>query len=97
MAGNELSLDEIEAIEAQPDPEPRRRVSNKASALPRDIMGWLKAEHRIFDEETEGGRLVCTVPNHDESQRDRSKGVVVKIGENWVCRMCFLNRRDIDG
>lgn len=96
MAENELSLDEIEAIEAQPDPEPKRRVG-KDSYLSRDIQGWLKAQHRIFDPEVEGGRLVCTVPNHDESERDRSKGVVVKVGQYWVCRMCFLNRRDIDG
>lgn len=97
MADDELTLEEIEAIEAQP--EPRKRTASRGSrsqTLSRDIMGWMKAEHKNHDPET-GERVTCTVPSHDESERPRTKGMVVKIGNYWVCRICFLNQRDLDG
>jgi hypothetical protein len=96
VADDELTLDEIEAIEAQPDPQPRRRTTSKSEGLTRDIMGWLRASHKNHDPET-GNPVSCTVPAHDESDRPRTKGMVVKIGEHWVCRICFLNQRDLNG
>ncbi len=36
----------------------------------------------------------CTVPNHDEEESERSR-MCAKIGENMVCRYCYVNSRDV--
>ena len=95
---SELSLDEIMAIQATPEPA-KKATTRKVSSDNRDIQTWLKLAHHM----TEGTN--CTVPNHElaveaikhiyPEGRARNKGATVKIGDNYVCRICFIASADL--
>lgn len=81
----ELSLDFVEDLLAQPDTTRRARASPKPDD--RNINTWMQAQHI--------GTRNCEVPNHDESKRPRDKGMVtINKQDVAVCRICFLASLD---
>lgn len=83
---DELSLDDIEALEALPEPAPSpKKRARKDPTADRSIKGWIALYHSFQHE--------CEVPIHDE-ERPRRKGAHVEIEGKWVCRICFLSSLD---
>jgi len=77
---DELSLDFVESLLAQPDRT--RGPNSKPKPDERNIKTWMSAMHI--------GARNCEVPQHDEN-RPRNKGMVtVNRQDIAVCRICFL-------
>jgi len=88
---DELSLDFVESLLAQPNPtRGRRKTQQQELEEDRNVNTWFKYA-KGFDENRELRN--CEVPNHDES-RPRNKGLTVIINDVAVCRVCFLAGRD---
>jgi hypothetical protein len=83
---DDLDLDALESILAEPEPVRRKRVS-KAKTDDRSITGWFSILHTA--------QRNCEVPSHDEKERPRSKGMTTIINDVAVCRICFLNKKDL--
>jgi hypothetical protein len=80
---DDLDLDELESILAEPEPARRTR---KPKTDDRTITGWFKLLHTAQRD--------CEVPFHDENERPRSKGMTSIIDGVSVCRICFLAEKD---
>lgn len=85
----ELDLETIERMLAEPQPTgtrtPRTRKKDEDT---RTVQSWFRLLH------VSGS---CEVPNHDEDERPRNKGMTVVINDIHVCRVCFLGLKDIHG
>jgi hypothetical protein len=85
---DELSLDFVESLLAQPQTRGRKHKSEKQELEEdRNINVWFKYAKGI---DSSGELRNCEVPNHDESTRPRNKGLTVLINDVAVCRVCFL-------
>lgn len=84
---DELSLDFVESLLAQPQTRGRTRKTKEEELEERNINTWFKYAKGI---DTSGELRNCEVPNHDESRRPRNKGLTIVINEMAVCRVCFL-------
>jgi hypothetical protein len=85
---DELNLDEIDAILAQPEPAVKTSRTKRKDHEDRTVKGWFALLHESHD---------CTVPDHDMLLRPRNKGMTVKINDYYVCRICFLSGTDLNG
>lgn len=94
MTTDDLSLEDIEGILAEPEPKKTSRARSKVDLTDRTIATWLKTQHQLGFE--------CDVPLHDEAVtaqgmpgRARNKGMTITIGDYHVCRLCFLESADL--
>lgn len=83
----ELSLDFVESLLAQPQTRGRRKTESEELEEDRNINTWFKYAKGI---DSSGELRNCEVPKHDETNRPRNKGLTIVIGEMAVCRVCFL-------
>jgi len=82
----EMNLDEIEALLAEPDPVKKTRTP-RVNTDDRTIQGWFRLQHTSSRD--------CEVSLHDDlTDRPRNKGMTVVIGDVAVCRICFLASAD---
>lgn len=82
----------IKKSEEKPKRQSRASSTKKLTdftKIARHVETWFRLEHIVHPD------LNCTVKRHDEQQASRNR-VVVKIGEQYVCRYCFINGRDIE-
>lgn len=87
---DELSLEDIEAIQKTPEKPTQKRGSRKVSTDNRDIQTWLKLQH-ISDRDCEVELHEATVPDN----RPRNMGMTVIINDIAICRYCFLAGADL--
>lgn len=92
MPTEDMDLDEIEKLLAQPD-KTRSTATRKASTDDRSIIGWFKLPHTVGNPDDPDSRG-CQVPAHDEEARPRNMGMVTIIDGVAVCRVCFLAQLD---
>lgn len=84
---DELSLEEILALQAEPEPESTRTPRKKKDPTEdRSVTNWFKLPH-VPDRN-------CEVSDHNE-ERPRNKGMTVIVHDVAVCRVCFLRGTDL--
>jgi hypothetical protein len=78
MEGKPLSSEQIQNLLAN-------KKSRTSSTEPRTVEVWFKQDHLFREDGCDNN--ACTDPRPSS---DRGRRIVVKIGDNYVCRFCFL-------
>lgn len=90
MSKGELSLDQINAILAQPE---RKRNNNSKSGIDLSIRThetWFALAHKLIDTST-GELSECSNPNCNDPRTGHRRKMTANINGQEVCRYCFFD------